>query len=190
MGTVSFNFDVAGPSRYLTIGVFDPDEDLEAEVVMGDNPQMAYYFFDDFQLQELSPEEVGIWLSWSTRIPNQTELEAFPSMCRMPFLPMETGSTTPSVRKSRAPCPRSVEDGRPLGRASDAWQLDPGNPEWDGRDMEGRPLAPGHVRLADGVHEPQIEEGRTFRAGRRDRSSVEDVSASRLRFRHGALPNP
>ena len=34
VGTRFIQFRRGGPSRYLTIGVFDPDEDLEAEVVM------------------------------------------------------------------------------------------------------------------------------------------------------------
>ena len=54
---VSFTFLVAGPSRYMTIGVFGDDDELEAEAMMGKNPVMAYYFFDGFQIEEYNPEE-------------------------------------------------------------------------------------------------------------------------------------
>ena len=35
---MSFTFLVAGPSRYMTIGVFGDDDELDAEAMMGRTP--------------------------------------------------------------------------------------------------------------------------------------------------------
>ena len=140
---VSFNFDVAGPSRYLTIGVFDPDEDLEAEVVMGDNPQMAYYFFDDFQLQEMSPEEGQAPAELVDKGPEiKPELEEeIPVYVPNAFSPNGDGLNDTFRPEVEGAMPVVFEIYSRWGER--LAHLDPGNPEWDGRDMEGRPLAPG-----------------------------------------------
>ena len=140
---ISFTFDVSGPSRFLTIGVFEPDEEIEAEVVMGDNPQMAYYFFDDFQLQEVNPED-GLTPAEQVDKGSGTKPEGIGELPI--YVPNAFSPNGDGLNDLFRP---EVGDAKPsLFEIYSRWgqclaHLDPGNPVWDGSDMDGRPLEPG-----------------------------------------------
>ena len=140
---ISFTFVVMGPSRYLTVGVFEPDEQLDVEVVMGEAPQMAYYFFDDFQLVEVSPEDGLTPAEQTVKGPDTTPLEEeeLPVYVPNAFSPNGDGLNDffrPSVGDVK---PAVFEIYTRWGQK--LAQLDPGNPVWDGRDMDGQLLESG-----------------------------------------------
>ena len=103
----------------MTIGVFGDDADLDAEVAMGENPVMAYYFLDDFKMTpvdnpgEPSPALLG------EKGPEPVELESrrSRSSCPTPFRPMGMGSTIGSSPKWAQSFPPSF-DIFPLGTNS------------------------------------------------------------------------
>ena len=140
---ISFTFFVAGPSRYLTVGVFEPDELLDVEEVMGESPLMAYYFFDDFQLVKVNPEEGLTPAEQTVKGPGTkpSEDETLPVYVPNAFSPNGDGLNDlflPSVGDVK---PAAFEIYTRWGQR--LAQLDPGNPVWDGRDMEGHILDPG-----------------------------------------------
>ncbi|MBI1266145.1 MAG: T9SS type B sorting domain-containing protein [Cryomorphaceae bacterium] len=47
-----FNFTATEPFEYMTIGVFRNDADISVVYKEGNSPQVAYYFVDDFQMEE------------------------------------------------------------------------------------------------------------------------------------------
>lgn len=141
--TVSFAFQASAPSRFMTIGVFGADADLDAEVVMGDNPTMAYYFFDDFVLNLFDPVEG--WVS-----DNQEEkgpaLEVAQEVDLEFYVPNAFSPNGDGVNDVFIP---EIGENRPLScEIYSRWgellaRLDPQSPQWDGRDMRGELLQPG-----------------------------------------------
>lgn len=140
---VSFTFLVAGPSRYMTIGVFGDDDELEAEAMMGEAPMMAYYFFDDFQIEEYNPEEGMAQADLEVKGPDaKPEMEGeVPVFVPNAFSPNGDGLNDVFRPEVGAAKPSAFEIYSRWGQQ--IVQLDPGNPVWDGRDMDGRLLEPG-----------------------------------------------
>lgn len=140
---VSFTFLVAGPSRYMTIGVFGDDDELEAEAMMGKNPVMAYYFFDGFQIEEYNPEEGMDEANLEVKGPDaKPDIEGdIPVFVPNAFSPNGDGLNDlfrPEVGVAK---PSAFEIYSRWGQQ--IVQLDPGNPVWDGRDMSGHLVEPG-----------------------------------------------
>ena len=52
---VSVTFQADAPHQFMTVGVFLPDDDVEAAISSGENPSLAYYFFDAFELDPVPP---------------------------------------------------------------------------------------------------------------------------------------
>ncbi len=141
---VTMTFQADEPSRYLTLGVFLPDEELEVEIRSGENPSLAYYFVDDFSIEIATPPG---------------EPEPVSEEIKKPVSEEEDGETTFGMFVPNAFSPNGdglndlfqpqVGDVQPssFGIYS-RWgerivSLDPVNPSWDGRNMEGRLLEPG-----------------------------------------------
>ena len=138
---ISFTFDVTAPSRFMTIGVFESDDNLEAEVVMGNNPQMAYYFFDHFQLQLATEEEETV------SEPNPVEPDPKPEEeVHSVYVPSAFSPNGDGLNDVFKP---EVGDLNLLRmEVYSRWgervaTLDPRSPEWDGRNFEGVVLSPG-----------------------------------------------
>jgi gliding motility-associated-like protein len=56
----TFTAKMNSPYRFLTIGLFGSDENHDIVAQWGDNPQFAYYFFDEISLEKVSEfEEIG-----------------------------------------------------------------------------------------------------------------------------------
>jgi gliding motility-associated-like protein len=53
---ISFNFFADCAAEHITIGVFGDDDDKNIVAVEGQNPVIAYYFMDDFELVEIIDE--------------------------------------------------------------------------------------------------------------------------------------
>ncbi|MDP4828387.1 MAG: gliding motility-associated C-terminal domain-containing protein, partial [Flavobacteriales bacterium] len=47
-----FSFTATEPFEYMTLGVFKSDADISVVYKEGVNPQVAYYFVDDFQMEQ------------------------------------------------------------------------------------------------------------------------------------------
>lgn len=142
---VTLTFLADAPHRFLTMGVFLPDDDLEAEVSSGTNPTMAYYYFDAFELEPVPPpgdpspmpaDEVK-----APSIQNDAEDVGYGMFVPNAFSPNGDG-----LNDLFEP---NVGDVLPVSfRIFSRWgtliaELDPGRPQWDGRDQNGQMLDPG-----------------------------------------------
>lgn len=55
---ITFSFIADQEFAFMTIGVFGDDTEKEIEVFDNSNPQLAYYFLDDFSLTEVDTNEI------------------------------------------------------------------------------------------------------------------------------------
>ncbi|MFM1930873.1 MAG: hypothetical protein RL226_176 [Bacteroidota bacterium] len=56
----SFSFIAEEGYEFMTIGVFKEDDEITVNVVEGNNPQVAYYFVDDFTIEVIPNEFVDV----------------------------------------------------------------------------------------------------------------------------------
>ncbi len=141
--TLSFSFEASAPSRFMTVGVFGPDGSLEAEVVMGENPTMAYYFLDDFQLNPFNP---GIGFqpdAQDIKGPTETDIVEEEGGLYVPnaFSPNGDGVNDYFVPELGDMHPLSCEIYSRWGEL--LARLNPQDFRWDGSDLHGNPLKPG-----------------------------------------------
>lgn len=139
---VSFQFEAASPARFMTIGVFGEDAELEADMVMGDNPQLAYYFFDDFTMGPVDLGDEPFPVAEEPKGPDP-ELPEGESSVFVPnaFSPNGDGLNDYFAPEVGVQKPSSFEIYSRWGQL--VAKLDPGAPRWDGRDMSGTLLGPG-----------------------------------------------
>ena len=138
---ISFTFEVTGPSNYMTIGVFEPDDHLEAEVVMGNNPQMAYYFFDHFHLRLATEEEETVAEPDPVEPDPKPEVEVQSVYVPSAFSP--NGDGLNDVFKPEVGDLNLLRMDVYSRWGQRVATLDPRSPEWDGRDFDGLVLSPG-----------------------------------------------
>ena len=134
---VTFSFVADAPHRFMTVGVFLPDESIDAEILEGDNPSLAYYFFDDFSLEEIEPDNETVLAEDGVKgpEPEQGNSPGFGMFVPNAFSPNGDGLNDwfkPEVGHVR---PVSFEIYSRWGER--VAELDPGMPQWDGRTSRG-----------------------------------------------------
>lgn len=138
----TFLFEANSPAQHLTVGVFGDDADLDAEVAMGDNPTMAYYFLDDFRLSPADsngePESALIGDKGPEAEP---ESEDKPVFVPNAFSPNGDGVNDWFVPEVGETLPISFEIFSRWGQL--VASLDPANPRWDGLGENGDPVKGG-----------------------------------------------
>lgn len=143
---VTINFQATAPCRFMTVGVFLPDEDLEAEIRSGENPSLAYYFLDAFSLQPTAPPGdpqpvVDDIKEPGTGADTDAEEVQFGMFVPNAFSPNGDGLNDLFEPKVGDVMPSSFEIYTRWGER--IAELDPGQPRWDGRDAGGKLLEPG-----------------------------------------------
>lgn len=140
---VTITFEADAPYRFMTIGVFLPDEDLEAEIRTGENPSLAYYFFDGFSLEPVPPPGDPEPVVDEVKDPVQQEAESpgFGMFVPNAFSPNGDGLNDLFAPKVGDVLPASFAIYSRWGQR--IAELDPGHPEWDGKDEQGQLLGPG-----------------------------------------------
>ncbi len=139
---LTFTFEAASPAQHLIVGVFGDDAELEAEVVMGDNPTMAYYFLDDFTLTPIDDNGDPESALMGDKGPEETaKPEDKPIFVPNAFSPNSDGVNDWFVPEVGAILPISFEIFSRWGQL--VASLDPGNPRWNGRGQDGEPVAGG-----------------------------------------------
>jgi gliding motility-associated-like protein len=141
---VSFTFQADAPHRFLTVGVFLPDDDVEAVISAGVNPSLAYYFFDAFSLEPIpapgdpNPAQDQVKGPEPSLDFEEAEFGTFVPNAFSPngdglndFFEPQVGSILPVSFKVYSRWGGLIAD------------LDPGRPVWDGKDGNGKLLEPG-----------------------------------------------
>ena len=140
--TMTFQADV--PHRFLTIGVFLPDDALEVEIRAGINPSLAYYFFDDFSLTPVPPPGEPGPAGVEVKDPVDDEKpEASDFSIFVPNAFSPNGDGLNDVFKPQVGEIMPVSFGIYTRWGQRIAELDPGSPEWDGKDSQGALLSPG-----------------------------------------------
>ena len=139
---LTFTFQATSPSQHMVVGVFGADADLDAEVAMGENPTMAYYFLDDFNLTpvddagEPAPALIG------EKGPEPVELEeAKPVFVPNAFSPNGDGLNDWFIPEVGTVLPKSFDIFSRWGQL--VISLDPADPKWDGLGQDGVPVEGG-----------------------------------------------
>ena len=143
---VTVTFQADAPYRFMTVGVFLPDDDLEAAIRSGENPSLAYYFFDAFSLQPTAPPGdpqpvVDDIKEPGTGADTDAEEVQFGMFVPNAFSPNGDGLNDLFEPKVGDVMPSSFEIYTRWGER--IAELDPGQPRWDGRDAGGKLLEPG-----------------------------------------------
>ena len=139
---LTFTFEANAPSRHLVVGVFGPDAELEAEVVMGENPTMAYYFIDDFKLTPVDPsQEPGSALLGDKGPEPEPESEEKPLFVPNAFSPNGDGVNDWFIPEVGEVLPLSFDIFSRWGQL--VVSLDPADPRWDGLGENGEALEGG-----------------------------------------------
>ncbi len=140
---VTFSFVADAPYRFMTLGVFLPDEDIEAEIQAGENPSLAYYFFDAFSLEEMQPGDGPLSAEDGVKgpEPEQGASPGFGMFVPNAFSPNGDGLNDwfkPEVGQVQ---PISFEIFSRWGERIAV--LDPVTPQWDGRTPNGEWMESG-----------------------------------------------
>ena len=141
---VSFSFVADQPHRFMTIGVFLPDDALEVEVQSGNNPRLAYYFFDDFSIEEIAPSAGFTSEEEDVKGPKPEVVGVNPGFGMFvpsAFSPNGDGLNDVFKPEVGEVMPISFEIYSRWGERIAA--LDPGMPQWDGKTSKGAALEPG-----------------------------------------------
>jgi len=141
---VSVTFQADAPHQFMTVGVFLPDDDVEAAISSGENPSLAYYFFDAFELDPVpppgDPSPSQDQVKGPEPTPGYDEAE-FGTFVPNAFSPNGDGLNDVFSPRVGSILPVSFKVySRWGGLVAD---LDPGQPVWDGKDANGHLLEPG-----------------------------------------------
>jgi len=140
---VTFSFVADAPHRFMTVGVFLPDEGIDAEIQAGENPSLAYYFFDAFRLEEIAPDNEPVSAEDGVKGP---EAEPGDSPGYGMFVPnafSPNGDGLNDWFKPEVGLVRPVSFGIYSRWGERIAELDPGMPQWDGRTSSGELMEPG-----------------------------------------------
>ncbi len=141
---VTMTFLADAPHRFLTIGVFLPDEALEAEIRAGTNPSLAYYFFDAFSMEPVPPPgepgPAGVEVKDPLDVDEPGDA-GFGMFVPNAFSP--NGDGLNDMFKPQVGEVKPVNFGIYTRWGQRIAELDPGSPEWDGKDGQGKLLSPG-----------------------------------------------
>jgi len=141
---VIVTFQADAPYKFMTVGVFLPDDDVEASISSGENPSLAYYFFDAFSLEPVPPP--GNPLPAQDEVKGPDPSEGFEEAEFGTFIPNAFSPNDDGLNDIFRPEVGSV---LPVSfRIFSRWggliaELDPGQPVWDGKDSNGQLLEPG-----------------------------------------------
>ncbi len=141
---VSVTFQAQAPHRYMTVGVFLPDANVEALISAGDNPSIAYYFFDAFSLEPVPPPGDPSPVQDQVKGPETTS--DFEEADFGTFVPNAFSPNGDGLNDLFQPTVGSI---LPVSfKIYSRWggliaELDPGQPVWDGKDANGQLLEPG-----------------------------------------------
>ena len=141
---VTMTFLAEEPHAFMTLGVFLPDAALEAEIRSGDNPSLAYYFFDAFSLEPVpppgNPEPAFDAVKGEVEKPDAGEA-GFGMLVPNAFSPNGDGLNDLFEPQVGEVMPVSFSIYSRWGER--IAELNPGEPSWDGKDAQGNMLSPG-----------------------------------------------